>query len=147
MTDRDRQTAPEPRHDPAVARALAALDASVAAYDDATLSRLAGARRAAVARARARSAAGRRERLSAPPRAAFASIAALGLVAIVMISAGRAPQGPAQPPAIVTAPRPTAPPFALLVASEDLEFLEELEFYEWLELERTGDRDDAGATS
>ena len=147
MTDRDRQTIPDPRRDPAVSQALVALDASVAAYDDETLARLAAARHAAVTRARSRGGAGRPDILPAPPRAAFAGVAALAVVAIVMFSAGQAPEDPAQPAAIVTAPGAPAPPLGLLAASEDLEFLEDLEFYEWLELERAGDRDDAGATS
>jgi len=137
-------------NDPAVRRALEVLDASVEAFDDATLARLARARRAAVdhasARERARAQSGRGARGFVLAGAMAATVAAVVLVRLP--DAGGPGAGESARVAGVEVPAADGESFELLTDAVEIEFIEDLEFFEWLEVRAGTDADDrtAGAT-
>jgi hypothetical protein len=109
----------EPANAALAARARAELDASVAALDAATLSRLNRARQGALdAARRSRHGAWRGPVLAA---GAFAAVAALALWQLPR---------PAVAPGAVA---PLAEDLALVADGSDLELVEDLEFYAWLD--------------
>jgi hypothetical protein len=121
---------PEDTEHPAwVDAARAGLDSDVQAYDAALLSRLNQARQRALDRGLAKPA-----RLWPWQWPALAFASALGL----MLALGmplRSPENAGSPAAIAPA---TDPDFEMLVAGEDLELIENLEFYAWLDQQSLG---------
>jgi hypothetical protein len=108
--------------DPMQEQILAALDERAANLDAVTLARLAAARRAAVARRRSAWSLGGRRWQTVGGLALAASLA-------IGLSLWRL-HGPLQGPA-----SPSPAELELLAEDEDLELLDRLEFYRWLEQE------------
>lgn len=111
----------KPTRDTLEHRIVAALDTRAADLDAATLGRLAAARRAAMARSRSRLAfVGR----------SWQTVGALALAASAVFGISLWLHAPAQGPA------PLGPAeLEMLAEDEELELLEKLEFYRWLEQE------------
>jgi hypothetical protein len=113
MTDKTR--------DPMQEQILAALDERAASLDATTLARLAVARRAAVARPRSAWGLGDRR---------WQAVGGLALAASVVFGLSLWLNGPLQGPA-----SPSPAELELLAEDENLELLDKLEFYRWLEQE------------
>jgi hypothetical protein len=109
----------EPANAALAARARAELDASVAALDAATLSRLNRARQGALDAARATRHASWR----------WPGLAAGAFAAVVAVALWQVPR-PAVAPDVVA---PLADDLALVADGSDLELVEDLEFYAWLD--------------
>jgi hypothetical protein len=107
--------------DPMQEQILAALDERAASLDAATLARLAAARRAAVARRRSAWGLGGRR---------WQTVGGLALAASLVFGLSLWLHGPLQGPA-----SPSPAELELLAEDEDLELLDRLEFYRWLEQE------------
>jgi hypothetical protein len=107
--------------DPMQEQILAALDERAANLDAVTLARLAAARRAAVARRRSAWGLGGRR---------WQTVGGLALAASVVLGLSLWLHGPLQGP---TSPSPAE--LELLAEDVDLELLDRLEFYRWLEQE------------
>ena len=113
MTDKTRDRVQE--------QILAALDERAASLDAATLARLAAMRRVAVARRRSAWGLGSRR---------WQTVGGLALAASLVFGLSLWLHGPLQGPA-----SPSPAELELLAEDEDLELLDKLEFYRWLEQE------------
>lgn len=109
------------------ARAKRLFDDSVDELDAATLSRLNRGRHEALARA-----GGRRPLMRWAPAGGLATAA---IVAVVMVQS---------PGVVETPPGSTAADFEILLSEDSLDMLEELEFYDWLDIADAGSDADLG---
>jgi hypothetical protein len=108
-------------------RASQLFDESVRELDAGTLSRLNRSRQRALAGAK-------RGGLEWPVAAPVAAVAAAAAVAVIVWSLGSG---------IDDLPPETAADFEMLLAGEDLEMLEDLDFYRWLALDETAQENGA----